>query len=324
MGDQFHCRPIGKPDHHECLLLQPDRLGAERIGMKRALRAWTTILSDGDACIASLVEKISPGSSEIVGFGLAVFVSSSFADAMLANPQPGLNARIIESIDAGKSVIPPYRYLQTANASATLDHVVMYSTEKLSSLNSNELSLVRNCLARAYFDSFVGYRLQRMLYEIVDEYEFEKIKAYRGLRIVKRLTVPDLPGVPALWKGHRALCEATAESFSDDPASVAARPFIDRTAPILDFTPSEKRLLAAALRGAENAELALGLCRTPAAVKRTWTGIFEKFARLYPALLPTTEGSLRGQQKRHKVMAYIREHPEELRPFLPQRIRCSC
>src|ERR1700761_8802751 len=102
MGDQFRCRPVGKADLQECLLLQPARLGAERIGMKRALRAWKTILVDADACVANLVEKITPGSSEVVGFGLAVFVFSSFSDAMLANPQPGLNARIIESIDAGK------------------------------------------------------------------------------------------------------------------------------------------------------------------------------------------------------------------------------
>jgi hypothetical protein len=321
MSAQFNCRTIGKADLQECLLLQPARLGAERIGMKRALRAWTTLLSDGDSCINSLIEKITPGSSEIVGCGLAVFVSSSFSDAMLANPQPGLNTRIIESIDAGKSVVPPYRYLQTANAAGTLDHVIMYSSEKLSSLDANELGLVRNCLARAYFESFVGYRLRRMLYEIVDEYEFEKLKGYRGIRIVKRLSMPNLPGVPSPWTGNRALCEATAESFSDDPASVAARLFLDHTTPILEFTPSQKRLLSAALRGAENADLAHGLCRTPAAVKRTWTGIFEKCARHYPGLLPATEGSMRGQQKRHKVMAYIRQHPEELRPFLPQRVR---
>jgi hypothetical protein len=302
-------------------MLQPARLGAERTGVKRALRAWKTIQHDGDACIASLVEKITPDSREIVGFGLAVFVSSAFADANLADPQPGLNASIIESIDAGKSVIPPYRYLQAANAAATLDHVVMYSTEKASSLSLNELGLVRNQLARAYLDSFVGYRLRRMLYEIVDDDEFEKLKGYRGIRIVKRLSTPTSPGPPARWAGNRALCEATAESFSNDPASLAARPFIDRPTPILDFTPSQKRLLLAALHGAESTELADTLCRTPAAIKRTWTGIFEKCVRHNPALLPATEGSLRGQQKRHKVMAYVRAHPEEIRPFPPQKER---
>jgi hypothetical protein len=313
---------MGKADFRECLLLQPARLGAERIGLKRALRAWMTILNDGDACIVSLVEKITPGSREIVGFGLAVFVTSTFADAALADPQPGLNASIIESIDAGRSVIPPYRYLQAANAAATLDHVVMYSNEKPGALNSNEIDLVRNHLARAYLESFVGYRLRRMLYEIIDEYEFEKLKGYRGLRIVKRLSTSNSSGPSGVWVGNRALCEATAESFSNDPASLAARPFIDRPTPILDFTPCQKRLLIAALRGAESAELADSLCRTPAAIKRTWTGIFEKCFRHNPSLLPATEGSLRGQQKRYKVMAYIREHPEEIRPFL--RLRAAC
>jgi hypothetical protein len=321
VSNQFNCRPIAKADLQECLRLQPTRLGAERIGVKRALRAWMKILNDRDACIASVVEKITSDSSEIVGFGLAVFVTSSFADAMLANPQPGLNASIIESIDAGRSVIPPYRYLQAANAAATLDHVVMYSSEKPDALDSKEIGLVRNQLARAYLESFIGYRLRRMLYEIVGDYDFEKIKGYRGLRIVKRLSASNVSGTAALWIGNRALCEATAESFSDDPASVAARPFLDRLQPLLDLSPSQKRLLVAALRGAENAELADSLCRTPAAIKRTWAGIFEKFARHHPSLLPAAEGSFRGLQKRYKVMAYIREHPEEIRPFPSQKIR---
>ncbi len=313
MDEQIHCRAVTPADLQDCLTLQPKRMGAERIGAKRALRAWRTILDHDDACIASLIEKITADSRQIVGFGLAVFVTSSFADANLADPQPGINARIVESIDAGKSVIPTYRYLQTANAAATLDHVVMYSTEKPGSLNASELGLVRNQLARVYLESFVGYRLRRMLHEIVDEYEFEKMKGYRGLRIIKRLSGPPP------WTGERALCEATAESFSEDPASMAARPFIDRATPILDFSPSQKRLLLAALRGAENAALALCLCRTPAAIKRTWSGIFEKCVRHHPSLISLTEGTSRGQQKRHKVMAYIREHPEELRPFPAQR-----
>jgi hypothetical protein len=209
--------------------------------------------------------------------------------------------------------------LESANASATLDHVVMYSSEKYASLNSHQIGFVRNHLALAYLESFAGYRLRRMLYEIVDEHEFEKLKGYRGIRIISRLSSPNVPGVTALWAGNRALCEATAETFADDPASAAARPFIERSSPIIDFSPSQKKLLVAALRGAESAELARSLCRTPAAIKGTWAGIFEKCVQHCPGLLPAAEGLLRGQQKRHKVMAYIREHPEELRPFRQQR-----
>jgi hypothetical protein len=320
---QLTCRPVQEADLRNCLLIQPVRNGAERIGLNRALRAWKIILRNPDSSVSYLVEKAIAQTSEIVGFGMAVFVTSSFADSMLSNPQPGLNARIIESVDAGKSVIPSYRYLQTANADATLDHVVMYSSEKPERLSPNELGLVRNQLARAYMESFVGYRLRRMLYEITTAEELEKIKGYRGIRVVARTTAPDLPGIPSLWKQERALCEATAETIVNDPASVAVRPFVERRLPVLDFSPSQKRLLLAALREAENAELAVALCRTPAAIKRTWSGIFEKCTQHIPALIPTNKNLLRGQQKRHKVIAYIREHPEEIRPFPPRSAGCE-
>ena len=128
-------RPIAEADLKECLQLQPARIGAEHIGLKRALRAWKVIIDNADSRVGSLVERTTSQSREIVGFGMAVFVTSSFADSMLATPQPGLNASIVESVDAGKSVIPSYRYLQTANAAATLDHAVMYSSEKHGALN---------------------------------------------------------------------------------------------------------------------------------------------------------------------------------------------
>jgi hypothetical protein len=318
MNARLECRPAIRTDLRECLLIHPSRVGAERIGLKRAMRAWETILDDTDTCLASLVEKVGPDSKEIVGFGLAVFVTARFAEAVLANPQPGLNARIIESVDALESVIPSYRYLQNANAAATLDHVVMYSSEKRGNLNANELLVVRNQLARAYLEGFAGYRMRRMLFETVDDYELEKVKSYAGIRVVKRLTTPDSTQVPALAGGTHALLEATAESLLGSPDSVAARPFIDRALPILDFSASQKRLLIVALRGAENAELAANLCRTPAAIKRTWAGIFEQCEQHLPALLPASDGPSRGLQKRYKVMTYVREHPEELRPF-PKR-----
>jgi len=78
--------------------------------------------------------------------------------------------------------------------------------------------------------------------------------------------------------------------------------------------------IAAQMTGIADENLRAALGRLGAAIKRTWAGIFEKCVQNNPALLPATEGSLRGLQKRHKVMAYIREHPEEIRPF-PQHAR---
>jgi hypothetical protein len=54
------------------------------------------------------------------------------------------------------------------------------------------------------------------------------------------------------------------------------------------------------------------------AVKKRWRSVFDKIAVKRPDLLPLSAGAevsgRRGPQKRHMVLAYIREHPEELRP----------
>jgi hypothetical protein len=45
--------------------------------------------------------------------------------------------------------------------------------------------------------------------------------------------------------------------------------------------------------------------------------IFERVEQFNPGILSQTEADSagRGPQKRHRVAAYIRTHPEELRPY---------
>jgi hypothetical protein len=63
----------------------------------------------------------------------------------------------------------------------------------------------------------------------------------------------------------------------------------------------EKALLIGALNGLEDAEVAVSLKRTPAAIE--------------PELSRDTVGGVRGPQKRHRIFNYLRNHPEELRPY---------
>jgi hypothetical protein len=76
--------------------------------------------------------------------------------------------------------------------------------------------------------------------------------------------------------------------------------------------------LSAAIEGQTDSDLAVSLHLTVPAVKARWRSIFARCARLRPEVAPEFygEGS-RGPQKRHRVLAYLREHPEELRPFGP-------
>jgi len=80
---------------------------------------------------------------------------------------------------------------------------------------------------------------------------------------------------------------------------------------------TSQELLRHALRGDTDDELARALGITTAAVKKRWIKIFEDVERRVPSFgnLSPSHDSVRGPQRRHRLLAYVREHPEELRPF---------
>jgi hypothetical protein len=88
--------------------------------------------------------------------------------------------------------------------------------------------------------------------------------------------------------------------------------------PRLGLTASQRRLLAEAVQHQTDAEIAGKLQVSISAVKKTWVAAFEHAGDVLGEL--DTPGprrdatGTRGVQKRHKLLAYLREHPEELKP----------
>src|SRR4029078_13135437 len=101
----FSWRKTQASDLGKCLRLHPAKNGSEIVGHSRALRAWQQLFETSHATRSAVVEMSEGSRAEIVGFGLASLVKKNFADDEVGNPRPGLNARIIESIVNGHSVI---------------------------------------------------------------------------------------------------------------------------------------------------------------------------------------------------------------------------
>ncbi len=90
--------------------------------------------------------------------------------------------------------------------------------------------------------------------------------------------------------------------------------------PMLGFSRSEQRLLSYALPGVTDEQLAGMLEISLPAVKKMWVSIYRRVEDHLPELisnplLPEIPTSGRGREKRRRVLDYVREHPEELRPF---------
>lgn len=305
-------RDLTAADLMTCLEMQPACIGDKLVGRPAALRAWSELLTS-PAFLGVVIdsERLIAG-HRIVACGLDVFVSPRFVDQEIANPRPGLNARIIAGCVTGKKVVMNYDELSVGNATCGVDFVNMYHTWREELVKSEELSKVQAVLVKSFVEAHAGYRLNRVLKEVIG---------------VTRMDFHRRTGV---WQVAAEFPETASALFKvvskeialEQPYSTAAALY-NYHEPVLGFSEGDQRLLVAALKGQTDPELALQLRVSVTAIKKQWLSIFAKFQMVKPDLSGISAeqkppGPKRGPQKRHHVLSYVRTHPEELRPYRRQ------
>jgi hypothetical protein len=301
----MHWRPIREADLFNCLEIQPACLGDQIVGRGTALGVWKS-LWDAPAFHATVIESEIPiAGQSTVGCGIGVFVSRTFADREIQDPQPGLNSRIISSVANGEPVVLTRTEIGAGNAGSGIDFVNLYGTWREGILNPAQLAEVQALLGTSFVEHFAGYRFNRVLKEAIGASGIAFARATGTYQIVA-----EFPG------SNSALAVASRESALGAPYSVAAAMYRYR-APLLRLRQAEQTLLSAAVSGKTDAELSSELGLSVEATKKRWLSIFARVDQYLPEVLSQTgvDGDRRGPQKRHRVLAYIRTHPEELRPF---------
>jgi len=301
----MYWRPICEADLSSCLAIQPACLGDEIVGRTTALRVWKAFL-DNPSFQANVIESERPLSGhKIVACGMGLFVTGAFADREIRNPRPGLNSRIIASVASGEPVFLSRAEIGMGNAGAGIDFVNMYGTWRDGILNSDQLAEVHGLLGTSFVEHFAGYRFNRVLKEAIGASRIALARATGTYRLIAEFR-----------EGESALAVVTRESVLAAPYSVAATMYRYQ-APVLRLRPAEQKLLAAALSGKTDAELSADLGLSIEATKKRWLSVFERVEQFKPEILSQTEADSvgRGPQKRHRIVAYIRTHPEELRPY---------
>jgi hypothetical protein len=315
MEASFTWRRTRANDLEECLKLHPAKNGAEVVGDAGAMRAWQQLFDMDHASRSAVVELNCKGKVELVGFGFATFVKKRFTDAEVLHPKPGLNSRIIESLVCGNSVVATYEEVRDANTHGGLEQVILDTSWKHDFLSATQRDEVRVMLGRSYQNLFSGYRFSRILTELVDELDLWHVHGHRSFRIIDRFETFRLTNPETTWNHDRALAAVTVESMREDPHSIAAELFQHHLEPQFRFTRVEQELLEIALEGVDDASASQALFVSVPAIKRRWAGIFDRVAAIRPDLCPFDGEGTRGIQKRQRVLSYVRNHPEELRPY---------
>jgi hypothetical protein len=164
----LNCRTLVANDLCDSLAICPYSAGHEIVGPARAFAAWQRLIA-ARSFAGAVVEADAPiAGSRLVGMGAAVFVNEAFADHEIAEPEPGLNARIVASIDSGRPVILSDGELGHANSSSGLDLVILCASWRKEILDVAAQCEMESLLAAAFFRLFAGWRFRRLIREGID------------------------------------------------------------------------------------------------------------------------------------------------------------
>jgi len=314
-------RHFREQDLLECLNADPPHIGAELVGNTRAIAAWKKLIQARSFSAAVIDADRPTADHRIIGFGAGVFVSPSFAEEELSNPRPGLNARLIAGIDAGQPAVLGDAELRSRNTKGGLDILIIYGYARMT-LTPPVIDETRMVLASSLIGLWGGYRLNRLIGEPIGPADRSFAEDSRAWQIIRDFDEFPSQDSDRQWGRGRALAVMTRESTVSIPGTMALALF-HRREPVLGLRDSDQQLLSAALVGLTDEGLARELNLKLTAVKRRWLTLFERIADVRPDLLPCdvrlpengdNNPGKRGRQKRHHLLAYLREHPEELRP----------
>jgi DNA-binding CsgD family transcriptional regulator len=289
-------------------------------------QVWAALLRERRLELHVFEDHALPQPQRVQGVASGGFVQPAFAQSQLQALQPGVAQRVMRGeIDGPRLLLTPAE-AAAANGgeglwSLGLDFAFVKQDWSLGTLLRWAPLLMESM--RIWLD---GWQLQGGLRELIGRDLFVTARAM-GTPVFHRVLRQDGRRLPA--RERRYLVGMTRRQADRLPAALASMMFFSRREPMLGFSPAEQELLWLALRTADDEACAAALGISPHTVKMRWRGIFQRVEAAHPDLLGpggqaasrlTAEGeddARRGPEKRRHLLAYLRQHMEEVRPRRP-------
>jgi hypothetical protein len=320
-------RPMQAGDVDECVAIvrQHPIIGPRYAGALEDLRAaWTGLFALEAKCAVVLTHGAR---LKICYFGISVFVNDEFVREIKRAPGFWFGPELARRVVRGGSPILSRRQLEDLNSGGDgLNLLVWEGTLAPGHELSHELM---QCIMTAFIQEHRGYRLKEVISTQLDTAERLHWTLYSG---------------GLLWEAVKQCYESAVEGDADEIVRTPHIIGITRSAeldrrgtwstwvgalfdyhpPVLGLTSREQQQLLLALGGRTDDELAAEFGRPLTAVKSTWRSIYARVAPGLPELSETdarAAASARGREKRRRLLRYLRDHPEELRPISRKKSR---
>jgi hypothetical protein len=312
------CQPLRPKDVADCVAIVAGHapLVARYGNDLSSLRpVWLSLLGR-EAFRAYVYKDVEDSGSRVVGVGCSAAVCSDFLREAKTPPFFWIGAELTRRVRDGHSPLLTDKQVREANSKGGVNLVIWegashvkegHRVDLLNSFLGTFIELHRGFLLNEIvangFTTAVLAAVLRAGYLLVNA-EGEYTDTIDG-------SIHDVIGEPHAVGLTRELAPTRAGTW-------ASSLFVYQ-APIFGFSASEQRLLLAALRGGTDEDLSDELGISLSAVKKAWQSIYERVSACDPELAPAPHLSEagafeRGKMKKQRLIAYLHDHPEELRP----------
>jgi len=274
------------------------------------LRAWSKLIgSEGFRAI--VFEETGPAEVRMFGVGVLVFVCDEFVEEAKRSPYFWLGPVLATRVANGNSPVLSDAEVRRLNSTGGLNVVpwpLGFRVEDVKRIEVSSLAI------GSFIEQVRGYRLKEFLAQSpVEEETLAMMGAGCTLAAggTERTSVDPQTLREIIQQPYVIYLRRETALLSH--GSWAGSMFMYEH-PKVGFAGSQQKLLIAALHGRTDEELAPELEISLSGVKKAWQAIYAKAqaaglqgSRCHPS-------DERGQEKKRSLLAYVRAHPEELRP----------
>jgi hypothetical protein len=312
-------RKLRESDLASCLRAHPEIMDGWTEA--RGLEALRLIMESPSFAGVVIETAVLNGSPTLVGSGASVFVKEEFALSELSRPRAGIVQRILTAQLSANPVVLSRTEIATANGTAGLNAVTLWGRWRSGITSSDTINEIRLQLANSYAHLHAGYFFKRILFEIRDSTDRSLAADTKLCRLLDYTPAEFDASLTRLGLAVVELAEVNAIA-----GSVIGRHF-NQNRPILALSaPDQEMLLAVLEDDLQDSDLASLLKISLPAIKRRWAALYSRVEASNPsffhsnleALVAERKEGARGLEKRRRILHFVRNHPEELRPFNSQ------
>ena len=298
-------------DLPECLSLMPDWLALGDAVTAALPELWPRMMRSPMVVQMVMEDLALPRGQRIQAWGAGLMIGPAEVEALQLDgpPPPGVARSAYQALLQGRLPLLDDAAIGRLNARGELSALTLHFCTRPLQLDQRYAQAVLAISNDSFRASLSGYQLRAHYFE--NHADTEPFMASAGFLRCHRSAAHEATGLQ-WWVITRKQAQAIL------PGSTV-RTLFDALPPRFRLSLSQRRLLWMAQFHEDDERLAQTLQLSTHGLKKLWRGVYERIQDTVPDFFgddtPGEEDGKRGPEKRRQVLAYVRQRPEELRPW---------